>query len=337
MAEIGSMNKTWAFIDAVNEDAFETEKYQKANWGERWGINNDYGKIKKVLMHRPGKELENVNRDYVYNQECDALVDSNGKGYWMGKEPLDIAKMQEEHDHLASILRREGAEVIYTDAEDYQTPGGENLTKLIFSRDPFIAIPGGAVIMKMNPLMRHGEERVYQSILAKIGMPICGMIRGNGTVEGGSVAMINPETAVVGISSRVNEEGADQLEAIFNAAGVRLIRTEMPGWLIHVDCGFVMLDRDVALINPNFLAWGFLQELKKLGVKTIEADPNEFWAVNVLAVAPGRVITTKGNERTAEAMVKNGIEIVDTIDFSEINRGNGSIHCSTQPIVREYE
>ena len=87
-----------------------------------------------------GKELENVNRDYVYNQECDALVDSNGKGYWMGKEPLDIAKMQEEHDHLASILRREGAEVIYTDAEDYQTPGGENLTKLIFSRDPFIAI-----------------------------------------------------------------------------------------------------------------------------------------------------------------------------------------------------
>ena len=149
--------------------------------------------------------------------------------------------------------------------------------------------------------------------------------------------MINPETAVVGISSRVNEEGADQLEAIFNAAGVRLIRTEMPGWLIHVDCGFVMLDRDVALINPNFLAWGFLQELKKLGVKTIEADPNEFWAVNVLAVAPGRVITTKGNERTAEAMVKNGIEIVDTIDFSEINRGNGSIHCGTQPIVREYE
>jgi arginine deiminase len=57
----------------------------------------------------------------------------------------------------------------------------------------------------------------------------------------------------------------------------------------------------------------------------------------VLAVAPGRVITTKGNERTAEAMVKNGIEIVDTIDFSEINRGNGSIHCGTQPIVREYE
>ena len=39
MAEIGSMNKTWAFIDAVNEDAFETEKYQKANWGERWAQN----------------------------------------------------------------------------------------------------------------------------------------------------------------------------------------------------------------------------------------------------------------------------------------------------------
>lgn len=57
----------------------------------------------------------------------------------------------------------------------------------------------------------------------------------------------------------------------------------------------------------------------------------------MLAVAPGRVITMKGNERTAEAMVKNGIEIVDTIDFSEINRGNGSIHCGTQQIVREYE
>lgn len=28
-----------SFIYAVNEDAFETEKYQKANWGERWAKN----------------------------------------------------------------------------------------------------------------------------------------------------------------------------------------------------------------------------------------------------------------------------------------------------------
>ena len=45
---------------------------------------------------------------------------------------------------------------------------------------------------------------------------------------------------------------------------------------------------------------------------------------------------TKGNERTAETLDKEGIEIIDMIDFSEINRGCGSIHCSTQPLMREY-
>lgn len=337
MAELGNMNKTWAFTGAKEDEVFESRGYQTENWGEHWGVNCDYGAIRKVLMHRPGRELENVNKEYVYDPERDAMVDPTGAGYWMGKGALDIERMQEEHDHLADILRREGAEVVYTNPDDYLAPSGKHLTKLIFARDPMIAIPGGAVIMKMSPYMRHGEERVYQSAVAGLGMPICGMIRGSGTVEGGSVAMIRPDVAVVGISSRVNREGARQLEAIFAAAGVRLIKTEMPGWLIHIDGGFVMLDRDVALVNPNFLAWGFLEELRQLGIKTIVADANEFWSVNVLAVGPGRVITTTGNERTAETLCKNGITIVDTIDFHEINRGLGSIHCCTQPIMRAYE
>lgn len=334
---LSNLNKAWQLTAAMPEPAFESPAYQEANWGQRWGVNNDYAQIKKVLMHRPGKELEIVNKQSVYFSDCDAQLHPEGKWYWLHERPLDIEKMQEEHDNLANILRREGAEVVYVDAqEDYMTPGGDYLTKLIFTRDPVIAIPGGAVILRMAPFMRHGEERIYQRTLANIGMPILGMIRGTGLAEGGGFAMLNPHTALLSISSRINQEGADQLEAILKVAGIRLIRIEMPGWVIHVDGSFVMVDKDTALISPNYLQWGFLEELERLGIKTIIADPDEFWACNLLAVSPGRVIMTKGNERTAETLDKEGIEIIDMIDFSEINRGCGSIHCSTQPLMREY-
>ncbi len=42
------------------EPGFDTPEEQIPVWGRHWGCNNDVGKLRAVLMHRPGDELSVV-------------------------------------------------------------------------------------------------------------------------------------------------------------------------------------------------------------------------------------------------------------------------------------
>ena len=37
--------------------AFEDEAMQERVWGRRWGVSNDVGTLRTVLVHRPGDEI----------------------------------------------------------------------------------------------------------------------------------------------------------------------------------------------------------------------------------------------------------------------------------------
>ena len=65
------------------------------------GLHNtsEIGRLRKVLLHRPGRELENLMLEYLERLLFDDI-------------PYLIAA-QEEHDAFADCLRRNGAEVVY--------------------------------------------------------------------------------------------------------------------------------------------------------------------------------------------------------------------------------
>ena len=62
-------------------------------------VYSEIGKLKKVLLHRPGKELENLMPQYLERLLFDDIP------------YLKIA--QEEHDAFANIFRDRGIEVVY--------------------------------------------------------------------------------------------------------------------------------------------------------------------------------------------------------------------------------
>jgi len=43
--------------------AFEDEAMQARVWGRRWGVYNDVGLLKVVLVHRPGDEIRVMSGD----------------------------------------------------------------------------------------------------------------------------------------------------------------------------------------------------------------------------------------------------------------------------------
>ncbi len=311
------------------EPPFESAEQQHLVWGREWGCNSDVGRLRVVMMHRPGEEMR-VVETLPRIPELGAFGDPETGAYWRGDMRPALEEQQDQHDALAEALRDEGVEVVYL----RRCATGRH--KSIYTRDSSIAVKGGAIVTRMGPRIRRGEEAPVTETLAALGMPILRTIHGEGLMEGGSFAWIRPDVAVVGISSRVNEEGARQVEEVLRVQGARLIRVQIPGYRLHIDGAFVMVHHDVAIVNPSTLPFVFMEELKRLGVRLIQVsheDPS--WAINCLAVAPGRVLMSDAvSPRTQEALDKAGVS-VRIVPYEKVSLGGGGIHCSTCPLVRD--
>lgn len=62
-------------------------------------VRNEIMPLKKVLLHRPGQEVENLTPDYLERLLFDDIP-------W-------LEKAQSEHDEMAKVLRENGVEVVY--------------------------------------------------------------------------------------------------------------------------------------------------------------------------------------------------------------------------------
>ena len=311
------------------EPAFETAGQQEHVWGRRWGCDNDVGRLRTVLVHRPGEELRVVDPKKRL-PDIGAFGDPETGWYWRGDRVPDLEAQQAQHDALVAVLESEGVEVVHLDS---CAPGR---MKSIYTRDSVIAVPGGAIVTRMGPPIRRGEELPVTRTLARLGMPILRTIHGTGIMEGGSFALIDSKTAVIGLSSRVNEAGADQVEDVLRVLGITLLRVHLTGYRLHIDGAFVMIDRDLALINPVQLPFWFLQWLDAHGVRTVEVHPDDpAFTVNCLALAPGRVLMNEGvSARTMERLGKAGVQVI-SLAYDKVYLGGGGIHCSTAPLVRD--
>ena len=318
-------------IPGEPEPAFEEQKMLEKVWGKKWGINNDVGKLRMALVSRPGRDWEPMmsESEYYYQEEIHAKLGPQSMWYWKDRKLPDLAKAQEQHDALTKTLQDEGVELVYL--EDPLPL----MTKSVFTRDPAIAVKGGAILCRMGVSYRRGEELPFMRTLARIGMPILHTIHGTGLMEGGSFLWLNDRTAVVSIGHRSNAEGARQLEEVLNTLGVELICIENTGYGLHIDGSMVMVDVNKALVFFQDLPWWFLERLKELGIQLVDADPRDGgMGVNCLAVRPGRVIMSSHAKYSADCLDAAGVEVV-MVDYNEIHKNGGGIHCSTLPLIRD--
>jgi N-dimethylarginine dimethylaminohydrolase len=314
-----------AAMESAAEPPFHEELEQV--WGARWGASDEVGTLRRVFLRRPGDELLAVRAD-AWDERLGALVDPHGRWYWTDRNPPDMEKVREQHQGLVDALLAEDVVV------DVAEPLGEGFVKAIYTRDPMITVPGGAIVGRMAVRMRRGEEPQVTRELAALGMPILGTITGTGTLEGGSFTKLRPGLAAFGTSIRCNHEAARQLETLLGLIGVELIVVPIAGYSIHIDLHFAMVDVDRALVDPTGLPYDFLLKLRELGIETIEAAPGEEWGLNLLCLRPGRVLMAEGSPRSADLLSRAGIEVT-TIPYDEIQKNGGGVHCSTMELVRD--
>jgi len=288
--------------------------------GSLWGgcgIDSEWRPLESILLHRPGREVEAVERDPAASLML------------AFPEP---STLQAQHDALAQCFRTQGVTVHYVDPPVIPPPNQ------MFAADLLAMTPEGAILGRPASEVRAGEERWVASTLAQLGVPILRAVRGTGTFEGADLMWIRPDLALLAQGIRTNAEGADQVTSTLREMGVTVHRTHLPPGTMHLMGQLRIMDSDLAVAWRGRLPQDAVDLLAEAGfvVRFLpdEEEARRGFALNSVTLGPRRILMPAGNPVSQAFFQDLGVECV-TVQVGELGKAAGSIGCLTGVLDRE--
>ncbi len=285
-------------------------------WGGDWGCDSEVGKLRAVLLRRPGKEIEGIEDP----EEC----------RWL--DVMDAKIAREQHDALAELYRSQGVKVHYVEKMR------DDRSNAMFMRDNVLMTPHGAIVGRQAMACRRGEERYAAEALARLGVPIVRTISGKGIFETACCLWVDAGTVIIGTGNRANKEGAVQVEQILGSMGVEhFLPLQIPYGYAHIDSIISFVDKKTAVFDPARLPWDVWTALKNRGFKLLAApSPHETQelALNFVTLARGSVVMAAGYPVTKKFLEDHRIQAIE-VEISELRKGWGSLHCMTAILRRD--
>lgn len=304
-------------------------------------IAHEHAPLRKVLMHRPGAELTQLTEDRLAYFNFAALPDAD--------------RFLEEFDALAAALRSLGSEVVLLGevlrddqaALDY-IGRRANMT---YTRDLAVVMPAGAMLAGMAIAGRQGDPAIIGKVCERLGIPVIGQLEPAGIFEGGGATFLRGDTIIVGRCKRTNPHGLAMVEACARQSGIRrMVTIPVPTYDFHIDGQIVLIDQDLAIIDPRGLSFGpaeikdletgatyeqmMLDFLHKEDIETIDVGPEDGWAsVNFVMAAPRQIVGYEWAERVMNEVERRGGRAIG-VRGDELRKGNGGPHCMTCPLER---
>lgn len=296
-----------------------------------FGAISELGKLRKVLMHRPGLEILQVTKENL--------------SYYRFKGPPNLEKMQEEFDAFVNALRNEGIQVFILEdlIEETSSPN------LLYTRDILSVTDIGMIVMNMAVPARMGEPQIARHALER-RIPVALEIELPGYLEGGDFVYLDEQTLAVGYGPRTNLGGVTQLIQGLKTSHIReIVSVPLPSYRVHLDGAFMVVAPDLCVVHEPSLSYNvaritrggqiqstpFLSYLKKkkLDKITVTSDEAQNFGPNIFVVESGKVISYDWNTRIISELEKRGVDVIP-IAGTELVKGAGGPHCMTCPILR---
>ena len=285
--------------------------------------HSEYGKLKSVFIKKASAAFIN---DAHIDQHWEALN-------YLGKPQIN--KALEEYEAFEQVFKDNGTEIFYL-PEDTTV----NMDS-IYCRDAAIATSAGMIICNMGKEGRKNEPLAEQKAFEAKGIPVLGVIKAPGTLEGGDVAWLDDKTLAVGHTYRTNLEGIKQLTDLLAPIGVTVMSVPMPHYKGPTDVFHLMsvlspVDKNIAVVYSPLIPIVFRNELINRGYELVEVPDEEFDSMgcNVLAIAPSVCLMVKGNPKTKAALEKAGCKVIEYQGAEISVKGGGGPTCLTRPIER---
>lgn len=278
-------------------------------------------------------------RQILLKHVCNAFISQeNMDRQWRDLNYLgrpDFTKALEEYEAFLALLRGFDLEFHFLLQSD------ETGLDSIYTHDPFFIFDGGAVLMNMGKGQRSGEPGSAAVFLESSGIPVVGMITGEGSMECGDILWLDERTLAVGEGYRTNAEGIRQLRRILGDAVDEVIHVPLPHWTGPDECLHLLsiispVDRDLAVVYSRLLPVPFRLTLLERGYTLVEVPDEEYDTLgcNVLPLAPRRCIILGGNPKTKARLEKEGVEVLSYRGEEISCKGVGGPTCLTRPLMR---
>ncbi len=230
---------------------------------------------------------------------------------FVARQPIDLAKAEEQHRAYQALLEKFGARVLTLPAEPA-------LPDSMFVEDPAIVLDELAIMLPLGTETRRPEAASIAQALAKFRK--LAHVELPGQVEGGDILRIG-RRFFAGLSSRTNAEGIRQLAAILAPHGYEVVSVAVTGCL-HLKSAVTYIGRNTLLANR---AWFDTKPFA--GFEWIDVAPEEPHAANALAIG-GTVIFPASFPRTRARLEARGFPVT-ALDISELQKAESGLTCSS--------
>src|SRR5688500_5562758 len=228
---------------------------------------------------------------------------------FLEREPIDVRLAARQHAGYEAALRESGVTVEHQN----ELP---RYPDAVFVEDTALVLDEIAVITRPGEPTRRGETEHIAPILARY-RPLA-TIESPATLEGGDIVRLG-KRLFVGLSSRSNQAGANQLRAIVEPFGYTVDTVQLEGAL-HLKSAVSALDRVTILANPNWV------DTNKFGAgRVLAIPPEEPLAANVLAIN-GTVIVSDAYPRTRELLEHAGF-VTRAVTVTELHKAEAGVTC----------
>ncbi len=285
--------------------------------GEVWGwfgLAREWDRLQAVLLHTPSDEL--------------ASVEDPGAAQMLARPDPVLAR--EQHHRLVEVY--EGAGVTVHQVEPARTS-----PNLVFVADLLFMTPEGAILARPASTVRAGEEAEVQAALGRLRIPVLGAVYGNGVFEGADALWLDRRTVLLATGLRTDDEGGRQVARLLVGLGATVIRVALNPGTMHLMGVVRLLDRDLAVVRGALVPDRVVRILRARGVRVLEAeDERELrhgQALNVVPLAPRRVVMPAGQPVTRGLLEAAGVDVVE-VEISELAKAAGGIACMTGVLHR---
>ncbi len=245
----------------------------------------------RAIVRRPGGDLAACELTYL------------------GREPIDPIRVARQHAAYVAALEDLGVEVTILDPL-------AGYPDALYVEDCAIVLDELAVLTRPGALSRRGEVETIAEALAD-HRELFG-IEDPGTLEGGDVVVVG-RTLYVGLTSRTNKAGVEQLAGLLAEHGYSVEGIEVDGCL-HFKSAVTSLGGERLLANPG---WTNLDWAR--GLEIVEVDSAEPFGANVLPVGEG-LLASADYPRTNERLRQLGYDVHE-LDLSELHKMEAAVTC----------
>ncbi|MGB5708201.1 MAG: arginine deiminase family protein [Arenicellales bacterium] len=287
---------------------------------KNWGIDNDCGVLRDVLLGRP---------EFFKWVEAGPLIGRTLSNMHKTGITFDFDLAQRQFEDMVKIYEDAGINCHYLESDPV-------LHRNFFARDSSAMTPWGALICHMQLKCRRADYVSVIKFYQQNNIPIWNYATA-GHFEGGDFVILEPGTVLIGYcGDRSEQQGSEQVAEFVREEEWDVEVAPIPAMFVHMDGLVVPLDRKLLVACLDALEGWVIDWLKKKGFEFVDVGFYEAkdLGVNLVALGNKKVLSMAASVNLNSKLRDMGYEVFAP-DMSMFTLGGGGVHCMCQALRRD--